>query len=202
MKVVIIDCCLGNLRSVQKALEAVGADVTISNRREDVVEAESLVLPGVGAFKEAVKNIRSLKPIIAKQVEHGKPLLGICLGLQLLFTRSREGGLHMGLNILKGQVIRFPQDLKVPQIGWNTLQIVDPTNPLVDGLSDKEYVYFVHSYYAQPEEERNVVAVTQYGVCFPSIIAKDNVFATQFHPEKSGGTGLAILRNFLNYTKK
>ena len=201
-KVVIVDCSLGNLRSVQKALEKVGADVLISNREEDLLQAEALVLPGVGAFRDAAKNIIPLKSAIFEQVESGKPLLGICLGLQLLFTESTEGGLYKGLAFLKGRVVRLPDGLKVPQIGWNTLRIIDVTNPLVQGLVDGEYVYFVHSYYADAKDKENVVALTEYGVDFPSIVANGNVFATQFHPEKSGKIGLTILRNFLNYVRR
>lgn len=201
-RIVIVDCFLGNLRSVQKALETIGADVVISNREEDLRKAEALVLPGVGAFRDAAKNIEPLRSAIYEQIELGKPLLGICLGLQLLFTESTEGGLYRGLDILQGRVVRLPEGLKVPQIGWNTLRIVDAANPLVEGLPDGQYAYFVHSYYADVKDKRDVVALTEYGVDFPSIVAKGNVLATQFHPEKSGKIGLRILKNFLNYVRR
>jgi len=170
-KIVIVDCFLGNLRSVQKAIETIGAHVLVSNKRDDLEEAEALILPGVGAFRDAANNIEALKPSIYRHVESGKPLLGICLGLQLLFTESHEGGLYSGLDILKGRVTRFPKGLKVPHIGWNTLKIVDATNPLVEGLNNEEYFYFVHSYYASVEDNKSVVALTHYGINFPSIIA-------------------------------
>lgn len=201
-RIVIVDCCLGNLRSVQKAFEKINADVLISNREEDLVKSEALILPGVGAFGDAINNITPLKPVISEQIALKKPVLGICLGFQLLFTASSEGGQYIGLDILQGRIVRFPNNLKVPHMGWNTLKIVDPSNPLVEGLTDEIYVYFVHSYYAEIKDKRNVVALTEYGICFPSIVAKKNVFATQFHPEKSGKVGLKILENFLSYIKK
>lgn len=201
-EIVIVNCFLGNLRSVQKALEKIGADVIISNMEGDLSEAEALVLPGVGAFRDAVSNISSLKSAICEQVALGKPLLGICLGLQLLFTESTEGGLYGGLDIFQGRVVRLPEGLKVPHMGWNTVRIVDATNPLVEGIANGEYMYFVHSFYAEIKDERNIVALTGYGVDFPSIVAKGNVFATQFHPEKSGEAGLRILKNFLNYARR
>lgn len=201
-RIVIVDCCLGNLRSVEKALEKIHADVLISNREEDVVKADAIVLPGVGAFRDAAKNIDPLKSVICEQIKSGKPLLGICLGLQLLFTESTEGGLYSGLDVLKGRVVHLPEGLKVPHMGWNTVRIIDATNPLVEGLSREEYVYFVHSYYAETNDKRSVVALTEYGVDFPSIVAKKDVFATQFHPEKSGKAGLKILKNFLNNVRR
>lgn len=187
---------------MQKALEKLHADVLVSNREEDVVKADAIVLPGVGAFRDAAKNIERLKSLICEQVASGKPLLGICLGLQLLFTESTEGGLYNGLDVLEGRVVRLPEGLKIPHMGWNTVRIVDAASPLVEGLGGEEYMYFVHSYYAEASDRRSVVGLTEYGVNFPSIVSKRNVFATQFHPEKSGGTGLKILENFLSYIKK
>lgn len=201
-KITIVDYGLGNLRSVQKALEKICADVLISNRAKDLSKADALILPGVGAFGDAVKNIGPLREAIYEQMELRKPLLGICLGLQLLFTESTEGGLYSGLDLLRGRVVRFSGDLKIPHMGWNTVKIVDEDNPLVEGLSKEEYVYFVHSYYAEVKDKKIVVALTEYGVDFPSILSEENVFATQFHPEKSGKTGLTILKNFLNYVKR
>lgn len=177
-------------------------NVLVSNKGEDFSKADALILPGVGAFREGIKNIDPFKLSICEQVKLGKPLLGICLGLQLLFTESTEGGLYDGLDILQGKIVHFPEGLKVPHMGWNTLRIVDVTSPLAEGLSKEQYVYFVHSYYAEMKDEKNIVAFTEYGVNFPSIVAKRNVFATQFHPEKSGKTGLKILKNFLNYVKR
>lgn len=201
-KIVVVDCCLGNLKSVQKALEKIHATALISNNESDLSDADAIVLPGVGAFRDAAKSIEPLKAVIRKQIVQGKPLLGICLGLQLLFTESTEGGLYKGLDVLEGQVVHFPEGLKAPHMGWNTVRIIDSTNPLVAGLSDEEYLYFVHSYYPEVKDRGNIVALTKYGVDFPSIVAKENVFATQFHPEKSGKTGLKILKNFLDYIRK
>ena len=201
-KIVVVDCCLGNLKSVQKALEKIHATALISNNESDLSDADAIVLPGVGAFRDAAKSIEPLKAVIREQIVQGKPLLGICLGLQLLFTESTEGGLYKGLDVLEGQVVHFPEGLKAPHMGWNTVRIIDSTNPLVAGLSDEEYLYFVHSYYPEVKDRGNIVALTKYGVDFPSIVAKENVFATQFHPEKSGKTGLKILKNFLDYIRK
>lgn len=205
--ILIVDYGLGNLRSVQKALETMSADASISSRAKDsavreIAEADALILPGVGAFGDAMRNVEPVREAICEQVEAGKPLLGVCLGLQMLFSESTEGGLFKGLDVFRGRVIRFPSGLKVPHMGWNTLKIVDEDNPLVEGLLKEEYAYFVHSYYAEVKNEKTVVALTEYGVDFPSILCRKNVFATQFHPEKSGRTGLKILENFLNYVKQ
>lgn len=198
----IVDYCVGNLRSIQKALETLDADVFISSQEEDLKKADALILPGVGAFRDAVKNIMALKPALFQQIESGKSILGICLGLQLLFTESTEGGIHEGLNVFQGQILRLPESVKVPHMGWNTLKIIDSSHHLVEGLTTEEYVYFAHSYYGKIDDKRTVVALTEYGVEFPSILAKKNVLATQFHPEKSGKTGLMLLKNFLNYVKR
>jgi glutamine amidotransferase len=201
-KIAIIDYGLGNLRSIRKGFEKAGAEVYITHQEEDIRKSDAIVLPGVGAFEEAIKNLKPLSSVVREQIEFGKPLLGVCLGLQLLFTVSTEGGLHRGLNIFKGKVVKLPSKVKVPHMGWNTLKIVSPKNPLVKGLPNNSYAYFVHSYYGSVENESNVIAKTTYGMDFPSILAKENVFATQFHPERSATTGLKILKNFVNYVKK
>ena len=201
-KIVVVDYGVGNLRSIQKALEQVQADAVTSKNADFIAKADALVLPGVGAFRDAIANIAPIKSIIYEQIRQQKPLLGICLGLQLLFTQSTEGGLFSGLDIFHGHVIRFPQSNKVPHMGWNTVKLVDATNALVDGLPDEQYMYFANSYYADVDETNHVVAVTEYGVDFPSIVAKQSVFATQFHPEKSGKAGLTILQNFVNYVRR
>lgn len=201
-KIVVVDYGVGNLRSIQKALEQVQADAVTSKNADFIAKADALVLPGVGAFRDAIANIAPIKSIIYEQIRQQKPLLGICLGLQLLFTQSTEGGLFSGLDIFHGQVIRFPESNKVPHMGWNTVKLVDATNALVDGLPDEQYMYFANSYYADVDETNHVVAVTEYGVDFPSIVAKQSVFATQFHPEKSGKAGLTILQNFVNYVRR
>jgi glutamine amidotransferase len=200
--ILIIDYGLGNLRSVQKALTKLGAKVIISDQQRKFSEVDALIIPGVGAFRDGLKKILPLKESIFQQIKTGKPLLGICLGMQLLFTESTEGGVNKGLDYFPGKIVHFPSEFKVPHMGWNTLQIMDSTNPLTSTLSTGQYVYFVHSYYVQINHMENVIALTDYGVRFPSIIARKNVFATQFHPEKSGKVGLTILRNFIQYIKR
>ncbi len=201
-KITIIDYGLGNLRSVEKAVEKVGGMPQISRNIKDIEEADGIILPGVGAFRDAQANIMGLKSSLLEQVNAGKPLLGICLGLQLLFTKSTEGGTFRGLDIIKGKVIRFQEGLKVPHMGWNTLNIIDGDCPLIENVRSKPYVYFVHSYYGVAENEEDIVAETDYGITFPSIVFKENVFATQFHPEKSGLTGLRIISNFVGITRR
>jgi len=201
-KIIILDYGLGNLRSVEKAVGKVGGTPQISGDPKDFAGVDGIILPGVGAFRDAQANLLKLAPALLEQVRAGKPLLGICLGLQLLFTESTEGGIYKGLNIIKGRVVRFPEGLKVPHMGWNTLNIVDGDCPLTYGIGSGAYVYFVHSYYGAVEDHQNVVAETEYGVIFPSIVSKENVYATQFHPEKSGSTGLRILRNFVDIVRR
>jgi len=201
-EIIILDYGLGNLRSVEKAIEKVGGTPQITSDPKDMGKTDGIILPGVGAFRDAQANLGKLAPALIEQVEAKKPLLGICLGLQLLFTESTEGGTYRGLDIIKGRVVRFREGLKVPHMGWNTLSIVDRDCPLTQDIDSGAYVYFVHSYYGAVENARNVVAETEYGVIFPSIVSKRNVYATQFHPEKSGATGLRILRNFVNIVKR
>lgn len=203
VEIVVIDYGLGNLRSVTKALEAVGAKADLSNDPEKIVRARGAVLPGVGAFSAGMKNLRSLDllPAIHRRIAEGKPLLGICLGLQLLFTVSEEHGLHDGLNVIPGRVVRFSGGLKIPHMGWNTVRPVRrvPATYIFDGVPDDSFFYFVHSYYVLPEDESVVAATTEYGVEFASAVAKDNLFGVQFHPEKSGDIGLKVLENFVKY---
>ncbi len=202
MKIVIVDYGSGNLRSVQKGFEKGGYSAVISSRPDVVSEATHLVVPGVGAFSECMKNLaqlRLLKPI-KQAITGGKPYLGICLGLQILFTEGEEFGSFPGLDIIPGKVVRFPEGhLKVPHIGWNQIHIEKETHCLA-GIPQQAYFYFVHSYYGLPKEETKekncVVTTTDYGISFPSAIARDNIFACQFHPEKSQAMGLKILSNF------
>lgn len=194
--VCVIDYGVGNLRSISKGLEKVGAHVKLTTSEEDIIAADAIVLPGVGAFKDAIKKLEPLKEVIAREVEGGKPVLGICLGLQLLFDESTEGGQYRGLALLRGRVTRLPDSVKVPHIGWNTIK-VKRESPLLRGVESGAYVYFAHSYYAIPQSEEIVAATTAYGVEFPSVICSNNIFATQFHPEKSGRVGLQVLRNFV-----
>ncbi len=202
--ITIVDYGMGNLRSVAKAFERLGVQARVTQSPGDIASAEKLVLPGVGAFEDAVRNLETLhltEPLL-KFLEAGKPFLGICLGLQLLFTESEEGGLHKGFGVFSGRVKRFPNgSLKVPHIGWNNIQRIAYSVerrdcPLLKGISDGSYFYFVHSYYADPIDKNIVTAQTEYGVPFTSVIWKDNIFATQFHPEKSQTLGLKILENF------
>jgi len=199
VKIAVIDYGLGNLRSIKRGLEEVKSEANVTHKKEDMIDADAIVLPGVGAFQEAIKNLRPISDVILDQIQEGKPLLGICLGLQLLFTTSTEGGLHKGLDIFKGKVVQLPLHVKVPHMGWNTLRIVKPDSPLFEGISGGAYVYFVHSYYGDVENEDEIVSKTYYGTDFASALSKDQIFATQFHPEKSGVTGLQILKNFVEY---
>jgi glutamine amidotransferase len=197
-KIVIIDYGLGNLRSVYKGLEHAGASVSISSDPEQILEADGVILPGVGAFMDAMKNIESIKDTIKKYIDSGKPMLGICLGEQILMERSEEGRLTEGLGIIRGNVFRFPHsDLKVPHMGWNSIQITRD-HPLFEGIPSGSYVYFVHSYYVHTMQE-NILAECEYGKKFAAAVVNDsgNVMGTQFHPEKSGDIGLKILRNFV-----
>jgi glutamine amidotransferase len=199
VKIAVIDYGLGNLRSIQRGLEAVEAEVSVTREADVIIDAEAIVLPGVGAFEEASKNLKPLSKVILDQLKERKPLLGICLGLQLLFTTSTEGGIHWGLNVFKGRVIKLSTKVKVPHIGWNSLNIVKKDSPLFRGVSNGEYVYFVHSYYGDVENTEDILSTTFYGEEFPSALSREHIFATQFHPEKSGKTGLKMLANFVEY---
>ena len=195
--ITIIDYGMGNLRSVQKAFERGGTPALIADRAEDVARAIRLVLPGVGAFGEAMVNLRRgglIQPLL-DAVRRGVPLLGICLGQQLLFARSEEMGDHEGLGILPGRVRRFPPTLRVPHIGWNQAHIRRPS-PLLRGIPDHAFFYFVHSYYVAPADEADTLTTTDYGIDYASIVGRDRVFGAQFHPEKSQDLGLRILKNF------
>jgi glutamine amidotransferase len=202
--ITIIDYGMGNLRSVQKGFERLGFDARVTAEPGDVARAGKLVLPGVGAFRDCMENLRTggfVEPI-RRHIEAGRPFLGICLGLQLLFTESEEFGRHQGLGIIPGRVVRFPaemrqrgEELKVPHMGWNQIAVRRDA-PIFKGVADGSSVYFVHSYYVVPEDDGVVATVTDYGVPFCSSIWKENVMATQFHPEKSQAVGLRILKNF------
>jgi glutamine amidotransferase len=197
--IVIVDYGMANLRSVQKALEKVGHPAEITGDPNRVAEADKLVLPGVGAFRDAIARLHEADltgPIVA-HLRAGKPFLGICLGLQLLFTTSHEDGEHRGLNLFPGEVVRFPNlpGLKVPHMGWNHLRVRRPAPPL-RGLPPESAVYFVHSYYVVPKDPGLIATETDYPTPFASAVWHENVFATQFHPEKSQRVGLGILHNF------
>ena len=195
--IAIVDYGRGNLRSVQKAFEYLGYRALVTSDPDAILKAEKLVLPGVGAFGDCMDNLKALglDGAVREFVASGKPFLGICLGLQLLFTYSEEFGPVEGLNLVRGRVVRFPAGLKVPHMGWNQIEI-ERRCPLLEGIGSGEYFYFVHSYYVVPEDDSVVVARTEYGVPFVSMINMDNIYATQFHPEKSQKAGLRLLDNF------
>ncbi len=193
----IVDYGMGNLRSVQKAFERVGCEALITSDPEDIERASKLVLPGVGAFGDAVKNLKRAGLIgpIVDSIESGIPFLGICLGLQLLFSESQEKGIHQGLDVLPGRVRLFPDSQRVPQIGWNQIHIKRET-PLLEGVPDGSFFYFVHSYYVDTQKNEDTIATTDYEIDYTSVAGGDNVFGIQFHPEKSQDMGLRILKNF------
>ena len=206
--IAVIDYGMGNLRSVQKALEFVGAKVIVTHDPDLILNADSVVLPGVGAFKDCMANLKKLKLVdpIRKFIDCGKPFLGICLGLQVLFEESEEYGPVAGLGILPGKVVKFPggssetkngRPIKIPHMGWNQIK-VKKNVPLFGGVGDAPYFYFVHSYYVVPEDQNMIATVTNYGVEFVSGIQHKNIYAFQFHPEKSQTLGLSILERFSN----
>ncbi len=203
--IVVVDYGMGNLRSVSKALEHIGADVKVSDKAKDLRDAHGIVLPGVGAFRDAVRNLKEkgLWETLIEEINKGKPFLGICLGLQLLFEKSFEFGETEGLGIIKGEVVKFklPSEFKIPHMGWNQIWIRKKSR-LMEGIDEGSFFYFVHSYYVSCKEESVKLTETDYHIYFTSSIEKDNVFATQFHPEKSQKLGLKLLTNFYKFTKE
>jgi glutamine amidotransferase len=196
--IAIIDYGVGNLRSVEKAFEAVGASATVTGDAGAIRDAERIVLPGVGAFGECARRLREarLDQLVLEAAEQHKPVLGLCVGLQLMFDESHEFGIHKGLGLIGGRVVRFSQPgHRVPQIGWNQIENLKP-HPLLGGLAEGTYFYFVHSYHVEAEDQSNVLATTEYGVRYPSICSKGSLSGVQFHPEKSQGAGLLLLANF------
>jgi len=195
--IAIIDYGGGNLRSVQNGFAAAGFPTIVTDEPHLLDDADGFVLPGVGAFGQAMKNLREsgLGQLLLRRVAAGVPLLGICLGLQLLFEKSVEKGEHAGLGLIEGAVVPFPSVLKVPQIGWNQLSI-RREHPLLEGINQGDYFYFVHSFYACPTDSAVILASADYGGDFPAVVQKDHLFGIQFHPEKSSRLGLQILKNF------
>jgi glutamine amidotransferase len=199
-KIVIIDYGMGNLRNVQKGFEQIGFETKVTRNKKEIERASAIVLPGVGAFRDCMENLERfglIEPLL-RSVEKGKPYLGICLGLQILFSESEEFGSQKGLNLIKGKVVKFRPDPehKVPHMGWNTIE-KERENSFLQGIESGDFFYFVHSYYVIPEEVKWIATFTTYGKPFVSSIWKENLFATQFHPEKSQEKGLRILENFV-----
>ncbi|WP_379128620.1 imidazole glycerol phosphate synthase subunit HisH [Paenibacillus sp. sgz500958] len=205
MAVAIVDYGLGNLHSVSKAVERLGCESLITGDAEQILAADSVILPGVGAFGDAMEQLRlsGLDQVVKKVAAGTQPLLGICLGMQLLFSSGEEYGVHQGLDIIPGSVIRFAprEDYKVPHMGWNKLSFLQANSPLLTDL-DEGHVYFVHSYHALVERESDLLAVTDYGFPVTAIVGRGNVFGMQFHPEKSGELGMRLLGNFLKLESK
>jgi glutamine amidotransferase len=201
--IAIVDYGMGNLKSVEKGFKKVGVDALVTSEPRVVDNADAVVLPGVGAFKDCIRNLSdlSLTEAVVSSINKGKPFLGICLGLQVLFSESEEFGTCRGLDIFRGKVVRFTEGLKVPHMGWNTVKIVRRP-PILSGIDEDSFFYFVHSFYVVPEDNAIVATTTDYGTTFTSMVWKDNVFATQFHPEKSQGLGLKILRGFGDFVRK
>ncbi len=199
VRVAVVDYGAGNLRSVVRALEHAGAEACVTANPHDLEDSHAVVMPGVAAAADTMRGLseRGLIEPILRGIRDGKPFLGLCMGLQALLTYSEEGGHQDCLNVIPGAVHKLPPGLKVPQMGWNQVTYrID--HPLLDGIPDGSYFYFVHSFYAEPEQPHVVVATTEYGIRFPSILARGNVFATQFHPEKSGARGLRLYENFVH----
>ena len=198
--VAVIDYDAGNIKSVEKAMVALGEDVVVTRRKEDILSADHVILPGVGAFGDAMDKLHRyrLVEVIKEVADSGTPFLGICLGLQLLFESSEESKGAAGLGILPGKIVRLPEDqeLKIPHIGWNSLRYPNKGR-LFEGIPEQSYVYFVQSYYLQADDQEIVTATTEYAAHIHASVERGNVFACQFHPEKSSDVGLKILRNFL-----
>ena len=201
--IAIVDYGMGNLKSVEKGFKKVGVDALVTSEPRVVENANAIVLPGVGAFKDCIRNLSdlSLTEAVVASINKGKPFLGICLGLQVLFSESEEFGTCKGLDIFRGKVVRFKEGLKVPHMGWNTIRIVNRP-PILSDIEEDSFFYFVHSFYVVPEDKGIIATTTDYGTTFTSMVWKDNVFATQFHPEKSQGLGLKILKGFGDFVRK
>ena len=204
--IAIIDYEMGNLKSIYKCVKHLNADVIITDKSEIILDADGVILPGVGSFGDAMKHLRekSLIPIINQIVYEKKPLFGVCLGQQLIFSKSYEMGEYEGLNLIKGEVIPFDINKvdKVPQIGWNSVEILDEENFLIQEIPNNSYFYFVHSFYTLLQNKEHIVGITNYGeIEYCSIVCKDNIIATQFHPEKSSKSGIQIYKNFIEFCK-
>ena len=195
---VIVDYGAGNLRSVARAVAHAGVTAVVTSEPAAIEGARAIILPGVGAAADTMANLRAARLVepLREYIAADRPFLGVCMGMQALFDVSEEGGEHECLGVLPGRIVRFPGGLKVPHMGWNTLRVVRP-HPVLEGVPDGAYCYFVHSYYPRPADAALTVAETDYGVAFPSVVGRGNLIATQFHPEKSGAAGLRLYANFL-----
>lgn len=200
MTIAIIDYGIGNLRSVEKAFTAQGIDAIVTRDENVLRSADKLVLLGVGAFGYAMQSLRELgfDELVIEAAHVGKPIIGLCVGLQMMFEEGHEFGVHKGLGLLKGRVVKFPENLHVPHIGWNQVALQKPhrQHPIFRDLEDQSFFYFVHSYYVEPEDTSCVMGTTDYGITYASICGRDNIVGVQFHPEKSQETGLRLLKNF------
>jgi glutamine amidotransferase len=199
--VVIVDYGAGNLRSVARAVAHVGYEPSVTSDPYDVAHADALIVPGVGAAADTMRNLRAHKMVepVRDYIASGRPFFGVCMGQQALLSVSEEGGEHECLDIISGRVVRLPQGQKVPHMGWNQVR-QRSAHPIFEGIPDDSYFYFVHSYYPRPDDQAVVIGETDYGVTFPSVLARDNIVATQFHPEKSGEMGLRMYANFLGFS--
>lgn len=207
VNIAIIDYEMGNLKSVNKLLRYLEVKSSITSNPKTIIEADGVILPGVGAFGDAMKHLneKNLIPVIKQVIRDKKPLLGICLGLQLLFSKSFEMGEFKGLDVIKGTVVKFDNSKvkKIPQIGWNNVDFQKTDHYLIKDVPDHSYFYFVHSFYGVPANRENILGITQYGeYFFASIVFKENVVATQFHPEKSGKNGIKLVKNFVDFCKE
>ncbi|HUF52873.1 MAG TPA: imidazole glycerol phosphate synthase subunit HisH [Dehalococcoidia bacterium] len=203
MKLVIVDYGAGNLHSVARAVVDQGVRPLITSTARYLEDADGLIVPGVGAAADTMRNLRGhgLVEPIREYIASGRPFLGVCMGQQALFEASEEGGEHECLGVLKGRIVKLPDGVKIPHMGWNRVRIVRE-HPIFDGIEDGSYFYFVHSYFPRPEDPSVVIGETDYGTTFASVVAKDNVVATQFHPEKSSDAGLRLYGNFLKIAEK
>ena len=202
--VVIVDYGAGNLRSVARAVAHAGVEAVVTAEPSVAAAARAMILPGVGAAADTMRNLREggLDGPVLEHIAAGRPFLGVCMGQQALFDVSEEGGEHRCLGVLRGRIVRFPRGLTVPHMGWNTVSLVRP-HPVFEGVPQDSYFYFVHSYHAAPSEPTIVVGATEYeGVVFPSVVGRDNLIATQFHPEKSGANGLRLYANFIRLARE
>lgn len=193
--IVLIDYCIGNIFSILNAFRMIGVDILLSSERDKIEEADKIILPGVGSFKEAMKNIDrfELKDVLIKKSKEKIPILGICLGMQILFEESEESPGTKGLGLLKGKIKKLPSDVRIPHMGWNTVSL--KKSPF---LQDKTFFYFAHSYYCSPEKSEIILGETFYGIPLPSIVRDENIWGVQFHPEKSGENGIEFLRRWLD----